>query len=324
LTSTSFDPYLIVIDANENVVMQVDDSPGLGLNVRVVVTLPASGQYTVLVTSARPGETGDYSLTLSAPGQASTGSAGEHVPTVQTPAQPEAPATAPTPPGPRTVTGTVVDTQGRPIVGARVRIVPALTTGVVEVRTDANGVYVAEGLLDVPYRARAWTFVEYGGGQMCLRLGMESPVDFDTFVPTQGAVRNFRMQLTGPIEDQREVQGQFGGVLNVFNAWPYEDAGYRIEFTFTPTGPLVDGSLVEPFTRVIDPDRATEIHGVPVGPYRIGATLVGSDSSRRALGVAPDSLAQPTASIDIDWTGDGTCSLGSGVDWAYVYLEMPE
>jgi len=343
LSSTEFDPYLLLIDANESVIAQEDDSPGAGLNVRLTVTLPRSGQFTAIVTSAQPGETGGYSLSLSAPGQVSADApigkqvppAGESAQT-QPPAAPQPPTapgqptqppapTQPLPPTrPRTVTGTVVDTQGRPIVGARVLIVPALTTGSVEVRSDANGVYVAEGLLDIPYRARAWTFVDHGGQRVCLRLGMESPVDFDTFVPTQGAVRNFRMQLSGPIEDLRDTPEQFGAVLSVYQAWPNEDAGNRIEFTFTPTGPLIDGTWSEPFTRVIDPDGATEMRGIPIGPYRVGATLVASDGTRTPLGVAVDSLAAPSATIDVDWTGDGSCSLGSGVEWENIYLAMPE
>ncbi|NLE80206.1 MAG: carboxypeptidase regulatory-like domain-containing protein, partial [Rhodococcus sp.] len=342
LSSTEFDPYLIVIDANEAVIAQEDDSPGAGLNVRLTVTLPSSGQFTAIVTSALPGETGGYSLSLSAPGQVGMGAAvGKQVPPAHQAAQPPAPAApqppiAPTPPAqpdapsqplpptrPRTVTGTVVDTQGRPIAGARVLIVPALTTGSVEVRSDANGIYVAEGLLDVPYRARAWVFVDHGGQRVCLRLGMESAVDFDTFVPTQGAVRNFRMQLTGPIEDLRDTPEQFGAVLSVYDAWPYEDAGYRIEFTFTPTGPLIDGTWSEPFTRVVDPDGDTVIRGLPIGPYRVGATLVAADGTRSPLGVAVDSISAPSATIDVDWTGDGSCSLGSGVEWENIYLELP-
>lgn len=37
------------------------------------------------------------------------------------------------------VTGTVLDTRGRPIAGAKVWIRPALTTGLVETRTGADG-----------------------------------------------------------------------------------------------------------------------------------------------------------------------------------------
>src|SRR5690606_41035326 len=94
-------------------------------------------------------------------------------------------------------------------------IQPAITTGLVEVRTDANGRYLAEGLIDVPYTAKAWAYVTYGGRQVCVRLGMDSPVDYTAFVPAQGAVKNFRWQLTGPIEDLRDLNEYFGGMLRV-------------------------------------------------------------------------------------------------------------
>ena len=218
----------------------------------------------------------------------------------------------------------MVDTQGRPIADARVWIVPALTTGVVEVRTDGDGHYLAEGLPDVPYRARAWAFVDYGGEQLCLRLGMDSPADYDTFSANMGAVRNFRLQLSGPIEDLRDSPEQFGGLLSVMNAWQYEEAGNSIEFGFTPTGPLIDGSQSEPFVRVVDPDGDTEIRGLPVGPYRVEATLVGSDGARTALNVAHSDYETFMPSLDLDWTGDGTCSMISGVDWEYIYLELED
>jgi len=319
VSSTEFDPYVIVVDATDNVLVQQGDGPGVGTNVRLALTLPSSGQFTVIVTSELPGEVGGYALTLAAPNQvASSGGLGKAGPTAPAPGARPATAAAP-----RTVTGTALDTFGRPIAGARVRIVPALTTGMVEVRTDANGRYVAEGLLDVPYRAQAWTFVEYGGEQLCLRLGMESPTDFDTFVPTDGAVRNFRLQLTGPIEDLRDTKEQFGAVLAVMDAWPYEDHGNRIELTFAPTGPLVDGSTIEPFVRVFDPDRDTIIRGLPLAPYRVSATLIEADGARLALGISPDTLAEPAAAANVDFTGDGECDLGSGVEWEYVYLGMP-
>lgn len=319
LSSTEFDPYVMVVDAADNVLAQQDDGPGVGTNVRLTVTLPSSGQFTVIVTSAVPGEVGGYGLALAAPGQATSsgGALGK-----SGPAQPGAqPATAA---GPRSVTGTAVDALGRPLADARVQIVPALTTGVVEVRTDASGRYVAEGLLDVPYRARAWTFVEYGGERLCLRLGMESPVDFDTFVPSNGTVRNFQFQHTGPIGDLRDTDEQFGAVLSVMDAWQYEDAGNTIELTFTPTGPLFDGSSIEPFVRLIDPDRDTIVRGLPIGPYRVSATLIEADGTRLAIGVTRDSFTEePTASTAVDWTGDGDCDLGSGVEWESMYLGTP-
>src|SRR5690606_37943081 len=95
ITSSAFDPYLIVLDQADNVLFQEDDSQGFGLNVRVEYRLPATGTYTVVVTSARPGETGGYSLSLSAPDQASTGGVAKGTPAAggtppaQAPAQPD-------------------------------------------------------------------------------------------------------------------------------------------------------------------------------------------------------------------------------------------
>lgn len=319
LSSSEFDPYVIVIDANENAIAQEDDSPGAGLGVRMTVTLPSAGQFTVIVTTAFAGETGGYSLSISAPGQAGAASgAGDGASSGAVGQQPLSSNTA----APRSVTGTAVDTQGRPIAGARVWILPALTTGVSEVRTNAEGRYVAEGLIDVPYRARAWAYVEYGGRQICMRLGMESPVDYDTFVPTGGVVKNFRMQLSGPIEDLRDLNEHFGGMIRVMYSRAFD--GNQLEFSFTPLGPLVDGSRGEPFVRTLDPERDSDIHGIPVGPYRVSATVVAPNGARRALPLALDGWETPQASVDIDWTGDGSCSNTSGFEWVYLYPEFPE
>ncbi len=336
ITSSAFDPYLIVLDQADNVLFQEDDSEGFGLNVRVEYRLPVTGSYTVVVTSARPGEAGGYSLSLSAPEQAAAGPAkgvpaAGGTPPAQAPAQPSlggaqgnaAQSPALPAPQPRTVTGTVVDTQGRPISGSRVWIQPALTTGPVEVRTDSQGRYVASSLIDVPYNAKAWAYVQYGGRQVCLRLGMESPVDYDAFVPTAGAVRNFRWQLTGPIEDLRSLNEYFGGMLRVMNTNAYGGRG-RLEFTFTPTGPRIDGSAVAPFIRTIDPAREYDIYDLPVGPYRVTAALVGADGSRQPVRLGPGIFDTGLDAIDIDWTGDGTCSNSNGLGWAYVWLNVPE
>lgn len=319
LSSSEFDPYVIVIDANENAIAQEDDSPGAGLGVRLTVTLPSAGQFTVVVTTAFAGEEGGYSLSISAPGQAGgANGAGNGASGGVAGQQPLSPSTA----APRSVTGTVVDTQGRPIAGARVWIQPALTTGVVEVRTNADGRYVAEGLIDVPYRARAWAYVQYDGRQVCMRLGMDSPADYDTFLPTSGAVKNFRMQLTGPIEDLRDLNEHFGGMIRVMYSRAFD--GNQLEFSFTPLGPLVDGSRGEPFIRVLDPERDSDIKGIPVGPYRVSATVVAPNGARRALPLALDGYDPPQASVDVDWSSDGSCSNTAGFDWVYVYPEFPE
>lgn len=327
LASTAFDVYLIVLDPDERVLFEEDDTPGLGLDVRAVVRLSASGRHTVVVTSARPGETGPYRLSLAgagAPAGAPAGGGGAGAPAApaRTPVAP--PPGGPSALEPRTVVGTVVDTAGRPIAGAKVWIQPALTTGLVEVRTDAEGRYRVASLIVVPYTAKAWAEVEYGGRRICVRLGMPSPADYDTFVPVQGAVRDFRWQLTGPIEDLRSLNEHFGGMVRVMNAGAYLASGARVELSFAPTGPRIDGSTVGAFARVLADARDPDVRDLPVGPYRVTAALIAADGSRRPLRLGPDIFDTGRDAIDVDWTGDGTCTNTSGFDWVYVWLELPD
>src|SRR5690606_4778809 len=147
--STEFDPYLVVLGADGTSLLQVDDSPGQGLNVDVGLTLPADGTYLIVVTSAFAGETGAYALTLTGGGaQAAVPGGGKKTiasapardapPAATTPPAPAGPVLAPGPrptppalggapvpgiaPRPGYVTGTVFDTQGRPLPGATVLI----------------------------------------------------------------------------------------------------------------------------------------------------------------------------------------------------------
>ncbi|MCB9636701.1 MAG: caspase family protein [Sandaracinus sp.] len=84
LTSAAFDPYLIVKAPDGSQQDNDDESPGITAS-RLVYTAAAAGHYEVLVTSYRPGETGDYTLTL-------TPSSGA-VAAVPTPTTPSAPST---------------------------------------------------------------------------------------------------------------------------------------------------------------------------------------------------------------------------------------
>lgn len=62
LTSREFDVYLGVLGPNADRVLEVDDTPGFGLDVDETFVPEVSGTYTFVVTSAFPGETGAYEL----------------------------------------------------------------------------------------------------------------------------------------------------------------------------------------------------------------------------------------------------------------------
>ncbi|MDY7012082.1 MAG: tetratricopeptide repeat protein [Cyanobacteriota bacterium] len=61
LTSSEFDSYLILFDPESNQIAD-DDDGGEGNNSRIIVTLPATGTYTIFANSYEAGETGNYTL----------------------------------------------------------------------------------------------------------------------------------------------------------------------------------------------------------------------------------------------------------------------
>jgi len=121
------------------------------------------------------------------------------------------------------VSGVALDTRGKPIAGARIWVRPALTTGLLETMTDANGRDEVQGIARIPYRAYAWHQLQYRGKRLCLRLASENPADYDPFVPKEGVTRNFRWQLSGDIAPFSE--DKFGADLRVFP--PSVQAGSR-------------------------------------------------------------------------------------------------
>jgi hypothetical protein len=64
LRSTDFDVYLGVLGPDGAVVLEVDDTPGEGLDVRETFVPPLTGTYRLVITSAYPGETGTYHLDI--------------------------------------------------------------------------------------------------------------------------------------------------------------------------------------------------------------------------------------------------------------------
>jgi hypothetical protein len=62
LSSADFDVYLVVLSADESVVLDVDETPGRGSNVSTSFTASVAGPHLFAVTSARAAETGAYAL----------------------------------------------------------------------------------------------------------------------------------------------------------------------------------------------------------------------------------------------------------------------
>ncbi len=61
LVSEEFDPYLILVDSESNKIAEENDS-GSEQNAKIIVTLPETGTYIIVVTSNQAGELGEYVL----------------------------------------------------------------------------------------------------------------------------------------------------------------------------------------------------------------------------------------------------------------------
>jgi len=92
VNSTAFDTYLIVRAPSGRQFDNDDLQPG-NLNSGLDVTLTETGQYSVVVTSYRPGETGAYTLAVT------TGAGGAPLPTPGAPPMPGTPGVTPPMPG---------------------------------------------------------------------------------------------------------------------------------------------------------------------------------------------------------------------------------
>jgi hypothetical protein len=64
ILSADFDSYIYLLDANCNVLSE-DDNSGVGNLSQVTGTLPYSGVYTVVVTTAQPSTLGNFELSIS-------------------------------------------------------------------------------------------------------------------------------------------------------------------------------------------------------------------------------------------------------------------
>lgn len=218
--------------------------------------------------------------------------------------------------GPGVVKGRVVDTQGKPIAGAKVWIKPALTTGLVQTRTDANGQYSAEGLItSIPYNVFVWNKFTYNDKDVCMRVAPVSTDQYDSFVPKTGVVRDFKLKLTGPIEDRDDIF--YGADLRILQNTPG-----KVEVTFTPMAPLPDGSAGKPFTR--SGERSAMFTNIPLGVYRVTAQTIEANGARHPARVSRTSSDESTMgpSTVVDWQSKDSCvgNFGSGLDRSYLYI----
>ncbi len=202
------------------------------------------------------------------------------------------------------VSGTAMDTQGEPLVGAEITIKGVSLAGEnvrYTTKTDSSGNYslrVARGVYDF---LGTVTRNYGGGGQWTLRL---HPLDNSTSMEAAGPSpirKDFRWQLTGlrPGADPTWWGAYYGGAIWV--RWSSDgrditeairatnSARYVCAFTLTPTGRRIDGSSGEALTvtrtmdGLLEPrdnvpiEKSDHLHDIPIGQYTLTGVLTAPD-----------------------------------------------
>jgi len=225
--------------------------------------------------------------------------------------------------GPGKITGTATDAAGKPLEDVLIWAQPASVGGLHETRTEADGSYEIDGLMNMGHRVRAWAEVDYRGRHYCLRMGMKAKKDYYPASPANGLRRDFRLQSVGRIPDVTWTTGDgayFGGTVRVHRRM----LDGSLELALKPTGTLIDGSEGQPLTRVVPVTQGhaeVDFTDIPVGPYLARVTHIAPDGTRRALRIGTG-LDADKAEVAIDFppAGDGCGgSDGSGVGGAYLF-----
>jgi Carboxypeptidase regulatory-like domain len=227
---------------------------------------------------------------------------------------------------PFTVSGTVLDTKGRPLKNARVWIKPDFVYGRSEVSTNAEGRYIVRNLLKATYRAFAYTEVVFNSKKSCVRLAMPNPDDYNSFAVDQGSQRNFRWQLTGKVGRE---DTHFGATIRLANTSGYYATTRSIELTLTPTGPLIDGSTGKVIVREVSlepPASDDALNDIPIGLYQLRAVQIGKDGGRTPIRIGTNPAETAQSTLETDWRSTNRCGFGSdsGVEPFLVQLETPK
>lgn len=167
-------------------------------------------------------------------------------------------------------TGRVVDTQGRPIVGARVHLDNTVFhSSHMQATTGEDGRYRLK-MQPGAWQASAKFSRQYNGRTYELELHPENGDSFDD----DGAVRNFSWKLEGrsPLNEYR----YYGGFILVFTESDFYEDMAAVELTLAPHGPLIDGSEGKVLRLRFGGPRWVQyghIEDIPIGRYRVTATL---------------------------------------------------
>ncbi|WP_353195102.1 carboxypeptidase regulatory-like domain-containing protein [Parapedobacter defluvii] len=165
------------------------------------------------------------------------------------------------------VTGTAKDQAGKPLAGTRIIIDHSIFFNAnISTLTNGQGKYAVK----VPtgsWYAFAIQEVAYNGKTYSFYLHPDNPAGFSG----EGAVRNFVWKLSGT--KPQPLSGNYGGLVTIDHFPGVYIDDDKIDFVFTPLGPLIDGSQGEVLR--LRAEDAYTIKDIPIGRYRLTATYEG-------------------------------------------------
>ncbi|MBB6097479.1 hypothetical protein HNR42_000896 [Deinobacterium chartae] len=205
-------------------------------------------------------------------------------------------------PRPWVLSGRVVNTEGKPVAGARILLDSTLLyNSNTFVRTGRDGRYRIDipRMYASPWHAYAEMETTYHGRRYRFDLHPENP---DDFVGQTGAIRNFRWTLTG--EKTGRLYGRYGGSLYIDPEVMSNIDRSDVEVTLTPDGPLIDGSKGQVLRRRVGSGGGEfhEVPDLPIGRYKITARLV---SANRPLVLKLRSGGNYVRELTIDFEPEG-------------------
>jgi hypothetical protein len=229
---------------------------------------------------------------------------------------------------PNTIVGDILTLDGKPLPNVAVYEVYVGGTTIAGERArfnldvDERG-HFEQRLPDGIYKVYATAIVNYAGRRVPVDLvsldGKPMGTSHDS---AKGIVKDFRMAMAGlkPGEDPKSDVGWFGGVVTFRDGSPDMEKNFhvrapnsKVRVTFTPAGPLVDGSTMQPFTVEVPSYPlsygSARFQRVPLGVYRITATLVTADGKSHPVAMSRTWGGQYAAAYDLFWeSSDGAAT----------------
>ena len=198
-------------------------------------------------------------------------------------------------------------------------------TSTFRTRTAADGTYALR-VPDGAYRLWGYHEATYAGARYCMPLALPTAGDYDSFGSKQGAVRLLTWRISGMRADETDPASPlsyFGGYVRLAaNSWDGWSVGERFRVTFTPTGPLIDGSTGGVITReaTVGEDEEAHLLDIPIGQYTVSAVQLGSAGETTPIKL-DDLSDEPAQSLALVFSPVGSCSPLNGVQDVVLFAK---